>query len=476
MGRFIHEDFLLNNRAAVRLYHDYAAMQPILDYHNHLSPGDIANDRRFANLYEMWLEHDHYKWRAMRANGVGEEFCTGNAPPKEKFLAFARTTPATLRNPLYHWTHLELKRFFGLDLLLNEATAEQVWHECNHQLQHRSDLSTQGILNQFRVTALCTTDDPVDRLEHHRQLKSDSRCSTAVYPTFRPDWAMSVHQPEAYRTWIGRLERLSQVAIRDLGDLLAVLRKRHDDFHELGSRLSDHGLECISANICDDQQADLIFRNALAGKAASVEEQAAFATHLLSFFARLDAEKGWTKQLHLGVWRNNNTRLFQQAGRDIGCDSMSDTNQGWGLGQWLDRLDREGKLPKVIVYNLNPRDNYLIATMLGNFSDGKIAGKMQLGSGWWFLDQQEGIEWQLNTLSNTGLLARFVGMLTDSRSFMSLTRHEYFRRILCNRLGEEIERGELPSDWDLIGTTVSNICYGNAQDFFGLATKESFFM
>lgn len=468
MSAFIHDDFLLSNRSAVRLYHEFAAHEPILDYHNHLSPADIANDRRFANLAELWLDGDHYKWRTMRANGIDERFCTGDAPAKEKFLAFAKTVPATLRNPLYHWSHLELKRFFGLDLLLNDQTAETVWNECNQQLRDRADLSAQGILKQFRVRALCTTDDPVDGLTYHESLRKSVSCPSRVLPTFRPDWAMSVHQPTEYRAWISKLEKISDRPIVGFQDLLMALRLRHDAFHEMGCRLSDHGLESVPTEFCNGRTADQIFCNALNGRPATPEEQAQFAGCLLHYFAQLDAEKGWTKQLHLGAWRNNNTRLFQQAGRDIGCDSIADTAQGWGLARWLDRLDREGSLPKLVVYNLNPRDNYLIATMLGNFFDGKIAGKMQFGSGWWFLDQKEGIEWQLNTLSSTGLLSRFIGMLTDSRSFMSLTRHEYFRRVLCNLLGSEMERGELPKDWNLVGELVSRICYNNAKDFLGL--------
>lgn len=472
MPPFIHDDFLLGSDSAVRLYHEFAAPQPILDYHNHLPPSDIANDRRFTDLTELWLDGDHYKWRAMRANGIDEVYCTGEAPAKERFLAFARTVPTTLRNPLYHWTHLELKRFFGLDLLLSEDTAQFVWEECNHQLRHRPELSVQGILEQFRVVAVCTTDDPVDELQFHHQLRESATCPAAVFPTFRPDWAMSVHQPEEYRSWIEKLGQRTGRRIVGLDDLLTALRKRHDAFHQLGGRLSDHGLECVPDAFCDQSAADEIFRQAMSGSPATAEDHSRFTGFLLHFLAQLDAEKGWTKQLHLGVWRNNNSRLFQQAGRDIGCDSIADTAQGWGLGRWLDRLDREGQLPKLIVYNLNPRDNYLISTMLGNFADGKQVGKLQFGSGWWFLDQREGMEWQLNTLSHTGLLSRFIGMLTDSRSFMSLTRHEYFRRVLCNLLGAEMERGELPNDWNLIGDMVARICYGNAREFLGLPGLE----
>ncbi len=464
----IHDDFLLNNGAAVRLYHEYAEREPIIDYHNHLSPQEIAENRRFENLYEIWLAGDHYKWRLMRANGIDEHFCTGSAPAREKFLAFAKTVPLSIRNPIFHWTHLELKRFFGLDLFLNEATAEQVWNECNAQLQSRPELQTQGILSSFQVKALCTTDDPADELVHHQHLKSQQHQTTAVYPTFRPDWAMLVHQPEVLKPWLVRLEQTTNVSVSGLDDLLTALRQRHDAFHELGSRLSDHGFEVLPAKFCDESVADAIFKRALDGHAASFSEYEQFATFLMMFFARLDFEKGWTKQLHIGASRNNNRRLFERAGRDIGCDSIADTLQGSSLQRLLDRMDHEGCLPKTIVYNLNPRDNDLMATMIGNFQDGSIPGKMQYGAAWWFLDQKDGIEAQLNTLSNMGLLSRFIGMLTDSRSFMSVTRHEYFRRILCNLLGREMESGELPNDFEWIGQIVRDICYANAKNYLGL--------
>ncbi len=468
---FIHENFLLSNKAAERLYHDYAAVQPIIDYHNHLSPQAMAENSSFQNLYHMWVDGDHYKWRAMRANGVDERYCTGDAPPHEKFSAFAATVPRTLRNPIYHWTHLELKRFFNCDTLLDSDSAETIWNEANRQLVERRELTPLGILQQFQVKALCTTDDPVDDLGYHRQLQHAARmgdCQTLVLPAFRPDQALRVNDPVEYLSWIKRLEQASDTSIGGLDDLKSALKKRHDFFHEMGGRLSDHGCEYVPANFCDDQTADRIFRQALSGQAASPIELEQFSTELLLFLARLDAEKGWTNQFHTGVWRNNNRRLFSAAGRDIGCDSIADTPQGFSLGRFLDRLDQEGNLPKTIVYNLNPSDNYLVATMLGNFQDGRIAGKMQFGSGWWFLDQKEGMQWQLNTLSNTGLLSRFIGMLTDSRSFMSMPRHEYFRRILCDMLGRELEAGEIPNDFGLVGKMVADICYQNAKDFLGL--------
>ncbi|MEM7456664.1 MAG: glucuronate isomerase [Planctomycetota bacterium] len=441
-------------------------------YNNGISiccaPADIRENRRFGDLFEMWIDHDHYKWRAMRANGVDEQLITGDADPRDKFVAFAATVPFLLRNPLYHWTHLELKRFFSIGELLSAENAESIWERCNEQIAARDDLTTRGILKKFSVTALCTTDDPVDDLEHHRLMRDDPTLETSVYPAFRPDWALFVHRPNDFNEWIAKLEQVSGVDVRTLDDLLTALRNRHDYFHSLGARLSDHGCEYVPASFCSHDDAARIFDSARAGTTASPEEHDQFSTFMLLELARMDAAKGWTNQFHTGVWRNNNTRLFNQVGRDIGCDSMGDADQGRSLGHFLDRLDQEDMLPKTIVYNLNPRDNYLICTMLGNFQGGKTPGKMQFGSGWWYLDQKEGMQWQINTLSNTGLLSRFVGMLTDSRSFMSFTRHEYFRRILCDIFGRDMEAGELPSDLDLIGKTVADICYFNARNFLGL--------
>ena len=415
----------------------------------------------------MWVNHDHYKWRAMRANGIPERLVTGDGDPKEKFLAFAATVPYTLRNPIYHWTHLELKRFFDIDELLCEANAEAIWNECNQQIQSRDELTTQGILKKFNVTALCTTDDPVDSLEYHQQV-AQTDFKTKVYPAFRPDWALFVHRPKEFVEWLDKLSHAAGISVETLDDLLAALRIRHDFFHSLGCRLSDHGCESVPANFCEVSTARQIFDAAKAGVAATAEQHEQYSTFMLIELAKLDAEKSWTNQFHTGVWRNNNTRLFKEVGRDLGCDSMGDTPQGRSLGRFLDRLDQEDMLPKTIVYNLNPSDNYLISTMIGNFQGGGVAGKMQFGSGWWYLDQKEGMEWQINTLSNTGLIARFVGMLTDSRSFMSFIRHEYFRRILCNMFGKDMVNGEMPNDFSLVGGIVQDICYGNAKRFLEL--------
>jgi len=464
---FIHDDFLLGSAAARRLYHDYAASEPILDYHCHLPPEDLAADRRFANLFEIWLEGDHYKWRAMRANGINERYCTGDASPREKFLAWARTVPYTLRNPLYHWTHLELKRYFDVDDLLDENTAAAIWDRANELLSSDS-LSAHGILRTFGVRALCTTDDPASDLKWHRAMARNGAVPAPVFPAFRPDAALNVHRPSLFNDWLRRLEAASNVAIDSFASFLDALKRRHDDFHALGARLSDHGIDHCYADFCSDAEAAAVFDRARAGQPASPEQHSRFASYMMLFFGRLDADKGWTKQLHLGALRSVNSRMLEQAGRDIGFDSMGDWPQMSALGAFLDRLDRENCLPRTILYNVNPVDNYALAAMCGNFQDGKIAGKIQFGSGWWFLDQKEGIELQLNALSNCGLLARFVGMLTDSRSFMSYPRHEYFRRVLCNLLGREMESGELPGDYELVGGMVRNICYSNARDYLCL--------
>jgi len=463
---FLDENFLLKNETARRLYFDYAEPEPILDYHNHLPPKDISEDRRFANLFEIWLEGDHYKWRAMRANGIEERFCTGDAPPYEKFLAWARTVPYTLRNPLYHWTHLELQRYFGIHELLNEHTAPMVWAKANEMLAG-TDLTARGILRRFRLTTLCTTDDPADDLCHHRAIAA-SKFSIAVYPAFRPDRSFEVHLPERWNGWLSRLEIVANREISSLRALLDALETRHNDFHAVGCRLSDHGLNSCPAEECTEAEADAIFRSARSGHAASEAEQLQFASFVLLHLGRLDAKKGWTKQLHLGARRSTNSRMLTQAGPDTGFDSIGDFSQIHGLARFLDALEREGALPKMILYNVNPVQNYAFATMAGNFPCAGIMGRIQFGSGWWFLDQKEGIEWQLNALSNCGLLSRFVGMLTDSRSFMSFPRHEYFRRVLCNMVGSEMETGELPADLELCGRMIRDICYGNAHAFLDL--------
>ncbi|HEY2121871.1 MAG TPA: glucuronate isomerase [Candidatus Acidoferrum sp.] len=463
---FIHDDFLLHSDTARQLYHNYASREPILDYHSHLSPADIATDRRFSDLFEIWLQGDHYKWRAMRANGIHERFCTGDAVPYEKFLAWARTVPATLRNPLYHWTHLELKRYFGIGELLNEQSASAIWDRANAMLA-TPEFSVQNIIRKFHIVVLCSTDDPCDDLLPHQNLAA-ANPGFRLFPAFRPDQALSINVPAKFNSWVSRLAMASDTFISTFQHFLAALKKRHDYFHANGTRISDHGLARCPANWCTESEAAVVFDKARSGKVATPEDQERFASFLMMFFGRLDAERGWTKQLHLGALRNTNARLVSQLGPDTGFDSIGDWNQAAALCSYLDRLDQEGALPKTILYNVNPADNYVFATAIGNFQDGSIAGKVQWGSAWWFLDQKEGIELQLNALSNTGLLSRFIGMLTDSRSFMSFPRHEYFRRVLCDLMGRDVERGELPNDIPLIGGVVRNICFANAKQYLGL--------
>ena len=461
---FIHDDFLLGTKTARNLYHQYAAAEPVFDYHCHLSPRDIAENRQFKNLAEIWLEGDHYKWRAMRSNGVAEACCTGAATPREKFAAWAATVPNTLRNPLYHWTHLELARHFGITQLLDSTTAEKVWQSANAKLA-RPALSTQGILRQFKVKVVCTTDDPVDDLAHHRAFAATGH-PTRMLPAFRPDKALCVHQPENFNAWVAQLAQAADVDINHYDAFLLALQKRHEYFHSQGCRLSDHGLNQCLADFVPERTAAAIFAKARSGQAVTLREHAQFGANLMLFFGRLDARAGWTKQLHLGALRANNTRLLKQLGPDTGFDSICDFPQAQTLAAYLDRLDTENSLPKTIIYNLNPADNYAFAAMIGNFQDGTVPGKIQYGSGWWFLDQKEGMEWQLNALSNLGLLSRFIGMITDSRSFMSYPRHEYFRRTLCNLIGRDVENGELPKDEKLLGGMIRNICFANAKSYF----------
>lgn len=464
--RFIGQDFLLRCKTAVRLYRAYAAPQPILDYHCHLSPQDIANNRRFRNLYEICLEGDHYKWRAMRANGVPERYCTGDAEPYEKFLAWAKTVPATLRNVEYHWTHLELQRYFGIETLLDETSASRIWEAANEQMNAEA-LTAQGILKKFGVRALCTTDDPTDSLESHQKIRN-SKLEVLVFPTFRPDNALQTQDSMSFNRWTNKLAVSANMEILKLHDFLDALRQRHDYFHEHGCRLSDHGLDYCCSGPCTEAEAKSIFKTIRTGKNVDSVQSIKLASFLMQFFASLDAEKGWTKQLHLGAFRNANSRMCDLLGRDVGFDSIGDWPQVQPLATFLDRLDSDRKLPKIIIYNANPKDNYTFATMIGNFQDGIVAGKLQFGSGWWFLDQKEGVELQLNALSNCGLLSRFIGMVTDSRSFMSYPRHEYFRRILCNLLGAEIESGQLPCDEELMGGMIENICFNNAAAYLEL--------
>lgn len=462
---FLGDDFLLETPAARRLYHEVASGLPIIDYHNHLPPRDIAEDRRFANLTQAWLAGDHYKWRAMRAQGVPERCITGDATDWEKFQHWAATVPATLRNPLYHWTHLELRSPFGVTDLLNPATARRVWEACNAKLA-RADLSVRGLLRKAKVEVVCTTDDPTDDLRWHRAAAADPALDLRLLPAFRPDPALAIDEPAAWNAWVDRLAAAAGAPARDWAGLLGALNRRCDFFHANGCRLSDHGLEQAYADPCPPEQAEAIFRRARNGETPVPTEVRAFRSALLRELGLMYAARDWTQQFHLGALRNVNTRMMERLGRDCGCDVIGDAGQARPLAQMLDRWERVGRLPRTILYNLNPRDNEVIAALCGAFQDGSTPGKIQYGSAWWFLDQLDGMERQIETLSNLGLLSRFVGMLTDSRSFLSFSRHAYFRRLLCALLGRDMENGRLPRDFELVGALVRDVCHDNAERYF----------
>lgn len=464
MKKFLHSDFLLENGTSRFLFHQIAADLPIIDYHNHLSPEAIASDLRFDNLTQAWLQGDHYKWRAMRANGVEEKFITGNASDKDKFIEWAKTVPYTLRNPLFHWTHLELQRYFHIDTLLNEQSAEAIYENAS-ELLRSPEYSVTGLLKRMQVQLLCTTDDPIDDLSFHLKHK-ENNSSIKMLPAFRPDKAMQVEDVTAFNSYLAQLEKSANVSITDYDDLLKALKNRHAFFVENGCSVSDHGLSEMYAEDFSAIEIKQIFSKLRAGQSVSLQQQRQLKSALLLQFAEWDWENGFVQQYHIGAMRNNNSRKMQQMGPDTGWDSIGDLPQANALSRFLDRLDRNNTLAKTILYNLNPADNAVFAAMIGNFNDGSLAGKIQWGSAWWFLDQKEGMTRQINTLSNFGLLSRFVGMLTDSRSFLSFPRHEYFRRILCNIIGTEVEKGELPDDQELLRQMIKNICYGNARNYF----------
>ena len=460
---YLDSDCLLPNGTAKRLFHEVAATQPILDYHCHLPPAAVADNARFPDLAEVWLGGDHYKWRAMRAAGEPETLITGDADPKDKFDAWARTVPKTVRNPLHHWAHLELRRYFGIEAILGPDTADAVWEEANAQLaEDRFNVHT--ICQQFDIRAIGTTDDPVDSLEQHRAHNA-SDCPTRIFPTFRPDKAMQA-DPAAWNAWTDRLGTAANLDISSLGDFIAALKRRHDDFHAVGCRLSDHGMESCPFAPCSPDQADAIFRSLRAGEPLSPTAAEQWATFILQHVARWNAERGWTMQFHLGALRNNNSRMLRKLGPDTGYDSMLDEPLIRKLAGLLDSLAAEDALPRCIFYHVNPHLLYPLATLMGSFQDGSVPGKMQLGSGWWHVDTLDGMRTQMDVLSSVGLFSRFVGMLTDSRSFLSFPRHEYFRRLVCNLVGQDVEAGLIPDDRAQLDALIRGICFENARDFF----------
>ena len=465
MKKFLDQDFLLESKTAKKLYQNFAEKMPVIDYHCHLPVQQIAEDINFENLTQIWLYGDHYKWRAMRANGIDESYITGNKSDYEKFEKWAETVPYTLRNPLYHWTHLELQRYFGIDKILNPGSAEEIYNTCSKKLQKKK-YSVRNLLRKMNVKIVCTTDDPTDTLKYHKQIEDDG-FEIKVLPAFRPDKAMNVDDTNEFNAYVKKLESVSGLAINSFQSYLQALKQRHDFFASMGCSVSDHGLEYIYAEHYTEEEISSMFDRIRIGIELSAKEKLKFKSAMLYFFAIWDHAKGWVQQYHLGALRNNNQRMLSSTGPDTGWDSIGDFQHGRALSKFLNRLDSTNQLAKTILYNLNPSDNELFATMVGNYNDGTIAGKIQFGSAWWFLDQKDGMTKQMNALSNMGLISQFVGMITDSRSFLSFPRHEYFRRILCNLFGNEIEKGELPKDIKLTGKIIQDICYYNAKNYFG---------
>ncbi len=471
MKPFLDDDFLLESKPARRLFHEYAEMMPIFDYHCHLQPAQVEKNHRFENLTRIWLQGDHYKWRAMRANGIGEEYITGPRTDREKFQAWAATVPKTLGNPLFHWTHLELKSPFGIrNKLLSPETADTIYDACTEMLQ-TNEFRARGIMEKFKVRAICTTDDPTDTLEHHLSLAGKAGINVKMLPTFRPDKAMAVDRGSAFTDYLEMLSRSAGLSIGSFQELAQALDRRHEFFHNAGCRLSDHGLTCPEFVPGSMREVESVFQKALNGENVHPREAGLFRTALLLELGRMNSRRGWVMQLHMGALRNNNSRMFNLLGSDAGFDSMADGLMAEPLARLLDALDAEGKLPRTILYTLNPRDNDLIAAMTGCFQDGTVPAKVQFGSAWWFNDQKEGMISQMTSLANMGLLSRFVGMLTDSRSVLSYPRHEYFRRILANLMGGWMERGEAPGDFALMGGIIQDICFNNAAEYFGIEVK-----
>jgi len=463
---FINKKFMLQTAEAEKLYFAYAEKMPIIDYHCHLNPREIADDVSFDNISQLWLAGDHYKWRAMRANGIDEKYITGDADDKDKFLKWAETVPMTLKNPLFHWTHLELKKYFDIDDLLSPETADKIWEISKNILANKNTHSAKNLMRQSNVELVCTTDDPCDSLSAHRQIANDANFDIKVLPTWRPDKGMAVDDLKNFNEWVDKLGETVGKSISDFSDYINAIKSRHDFFNENGCKLSDHGIETVFAEKFTLSEVENIFKQARAGKKLSQEDILKFKSAMMIEFARMDFEKGWTQQLHIGALRNNNSLMYKKIGADAGFDSIADSQIAKPLSRFFDELNSTRILPKTIVYNLNPCYNEVIAAMIGNFQDGTTPGKMQFGSAWWFLDQKDGMEKQIETLAQFGLLSRFVGMLTDSRSFVSYPRHDYFRRILCNMLGSDINQGLIPDDIEFVGKMVSDICYYNAKKYF----------
>ncbi|MGF7400555.1 glucuronate isomerase [Thermoanaerobacterium thermosaccharolyticum] len=466
MKKFMDEDFLLNNETAVKLFHDYASKSPIFDFHCHLNPKDIYEDIRFKNITEVWLYGDHYKWRLMRSNGVDERYITGDADDYSKFLEFAKTIPMAIGNPVYHWTHLELQRYFGINEPLNEKTAPVIWEKVNSML-NSSEFSVRNIIKKSNVKILCTTDDPTDSLEYHKLLKEDDSFDVRVLPAFRPDKGINIDKDD-FKDWVKKLGEVCGKAIESYDDYLDALNSRLEFFDSYGCRLSDHALDFVAYEESTKEEVDEIFKKALKGEKLSQIEVDKYKTSVLQFLGKRYKELGWAMQLHIAALRNTNTRMFKKLGPDTGYDSINDVNIAYPLSKLLDSLESTGSLPKVILYTLNPKDNYVLAALMGSFQGEGIPGKMQFGSAWWFNDNIDGMTEQMKTLANVGLLSKFVGMVTDSRSFLSYPRHEYFRRILCNLIGEWVEKGEVPDDIDLLGKIVQDISFNNAVNYFGV--------
>ncbi|NLN15596.1 MAG: glucuronate isomerase [Tissierellia bacterium] len=466
MRKFMDDNFLLKNDAAVKLYHDYAKHMPIYDYHCHLSPKEIAENKSFKNITEIWLAGDHYKWRALRSNGIDEEYITGGASDYEKFKAWARTLPYCLGNPLYHWSHLELKRYFNIDSLINEDTADEIWEKAN-ELLGTEDFTVRSLIKRSNVKVICTTDDAIDSLEYHRQIKEDKDFGVKVLPTFRPDKGLNIEN-EGFIQWVEKLSEVSGIKIKSYDDFIDALYNRVEFFHKEGCRISDHAIDDMFFEEAREEEVDTIFKKALKGEKLSQVELAQYKTMTLVKLAKKFSELNWAMQLHIGAMRNNNSKMFKQLGPDTGFDSINDGNIARSLSRLLDKMNSQEGLPKTILYTLNAKDNDVLGTMIGNFQDGSIPGKLQFGTAWWFNDQKDGMEKQMISLANLGLLSRFVGMVTDSRSFLSFTRHEYFRRVLCNLIGTWAEEGEVPYDFDLLGRMVQDICFNNAVNYFGI--------